>query len=126
MLAPVLAGTLLEADGSLEEAVAHSSLGVVLQDFGPSEMVAPARAVTRFLAESLYQRLVLDLGESLEAASRGYGHWRQSLDDLQSWIDRPGAVGTAGTPPPPPQWRGLAGWNWVTLALEQMLRQLRE
>jgi len=121
--APLLAGALLEPDGSLEDAVARSSLAAVLQDFEPSGEIAPDQLVTRFLAESLYQRLVLDLGESLEAASRGYGQWRHGLDGLKSWIAGAGAMEQT---PPPGQWRGLAGWNWVTLTLEKMLGRLRE
>jgi len=87
--------------------------------------VAPAQAVTRFLAESLYQRLVLDLGEPLEAAGWSCGHWRMGLDGLRSWIAG-AAAAEPGEPPTPEQWRGLAGWTWVTLTLEGMLRRLRE
>jgi len=83
---PALTGMLLEPDGSLEGAVARSSLAAVLQGLEGSAPAAPARVVTRFLAESLYQRLVLDLGEPLETACRSCGHWRQGLDGLQGWI----------------------------------------
>jgi hypothetical protein len=122
--APVLGGTLIETDGSLEGAVARSSLAAVLQDFDPTEKAAPAQVVTRFLAESLYQRLILDLGEPLEAASRGYDHWQQGLYGLRSWIVKTGALEGPEEPPRPEQWRGLAGWQWVTLALEEMLQCL--
>lgn len=124
--APLLAGALLETDGSLEDAVARSSLAAVLQDFGPSEKIAPAQMVTRFLAESLYQRLILDLGEPLEAAGRSYGQWRHGLDGLRSWIVKTGVMEGTEESLPAQQWRGLAGWNWVTLALEKMLGRLRE
>jgi len=120
---PALAGMLLEPDGGLEGAVARSSLAAVLQDFGPPEKVAPAQAVTRFLAESVYQRLVLDLGEPLEAASLSCGHWRQGLDGLKGWIAG-AAKEEPDEPPTPEQWRGLAGWTWVTLALTGILRHL--
>jgi hypothetical protein len=119
--APALAGALLETDGSLEGAVARSSLAVVLHDLGPSEKVAPALIVTRFLAESLYQRLILDLGEPLEAASISYGHWQRGLDGLRSWIYQ---ARTLAEPPPPEQWQGLAGWQWATMALEKIMRRL--
>ena len=124
-MVPALTGMLLEPDGSLEGAVARSSLAAVLQDVGAPAKIAPAQAVARFLAESLYQRLVLDLGEPLEAASLSCSHWRQGLDGLKGWIAgaaqaEPEAPGTPG------QWRGLAGWTWVTLALANLLRRLRE
>lgn len=118
--AAVLAGALMEADGGLEGAATRSSLSVVLQDLKVAEQIDPPQIVSRFLAEALYQRLVLDLGESLEAASQGYGHWRQGLDGLKSWIAEAGKL----EEPPPQQWRGLAGWKWVTLALEKMADRL--
>ena len=124
MAMAALTGSLMEADGSLEGAVARSSLAAVLQDFAASKQVAPAQVVRRFLAETLYQRLVLDLGEPLEAASRNYGHWRQGLEGLKSWITRAGASEGPEEPLPPPQWRGLGGWQWVTAVLEKMLGQL--
>ena len=122
--APALAGALLEPDGSLEGAVARSSLAAVLQDVGPPAKVAPAQAVSRFLAESLYQRLVLDLGEPLEAASLSCGHLWEGLDGLRSWITGAAAVQQPDEPPTPEQWRGLAGWTWVSLTLENMLERL--
>ncbi len=121
---PELAGALLEPDGSLEGAVARSSLAAVLQRFGPAEKVAPAQGVTRFLAESLYQRLVLDLGEPLEAASLSCGHLWAGLDGLRSWIAGAAAVQEPDEPPTPEQWRGLAGWTWVSLTLGNMLGHL--
>jgi hypothetical protein len=120
---PVLAGALLEADGGLEAAVVRSSLAAVLQ--GLEENPSPARAVAGFLAEALYQRLVLDLGESLEAAGRSYGQWRQGLTGLRNWMVQTGAE-EPDEPRLPEQWRGLAGWQWVTLALEKMLGRLQE
>ncbi len=122
---PVVAGRLLEPDGSLEGAVARSALAAVLQDFGGAADAAPAAVVTRFLAESLYQRLALDLGEPLEATSRSCSHWRQGLAGLKGWIadaapEEPEAPGS------PEKWRGLAGWTWVTLTLEKMLARLQE
>lgn len=126
MAVPLLAGALLEADGSLEDAVAHSALAAVLQDFRTLEKAAPVQMVARFLSEALYQRLVLDLGESLEAACGSYGHWRQGLAGLKDWIIRSGALAEGADPPIARQWRGLAGWQWVTLALEKMLARLLE
>jgi hypothetical protein len=124
--APVLAGALLEADGGLEGAVARSSLAAVLQGVGVSEQAAPAQVVTRFLAESIYQRLILDLGDPLEAAGRSYSHWQEGLNGLRSWIAGAGAMEGPDEPAPPEEWRGLAGWNWVTLTLEKMLGRLLE
>jgi len=121
---PALAGALLEPDGSLEGAVARSSLAAVLRGFGPAEKIAPIQAVTRFFAESLYQRLVLDLGEPLEAAGLSCGHLWEGLDGLRSWIAGAAAVQEPDEPPTPEQWRGLAGWTWVTLALENLLGHL--
>jgi hypothetical protein len=80
--------------------------------------------VTKFLAESLYQRLVLDLGEPLEAASRNFGQWRQGLEGLRTWIAGGASLVEFLEPPTPEQWRGLVGWNWVTLTLESLLRHL--
>jgi len=122
---PAWAGMLLEPDGSLEGAVARSSLAAVLQGLGGSEPAAPARVVTRFLAEALYQRLILDLGEPLEASSLSFVHWRQGLDGLKGWIavsarEEPEAPGTLE------HWRGLGGWTWVTLTLENLLRRLQK
>ncbi|RJR40190.1 MAG: hypothetical protein C4567_11075 [Deltaproteobacteria bacterium] len=122
---PVLASTLLEADGGLEAAVARSSLVMVLHGLEGAPPPSPAQAVARFLAEALYQRLTLDLGESLEATGRSYGQWRQGLAGLRSWIVQAGEM-ELDEPPPPQQWRGLAGWQWVTLALEKMLGRLQE
>lgn len=123
--APALAGKLLEPDGSLEGAVARSALAAVLRDLGGSEDAAPAQTATRFLAESVYQRLVLDLGEPLEAASLSFGHWRQGLAGLQEWIAG-AAQEEPHEPSTPEQWRGLAGWIWVTRTLEKMLGRLQE
>jgi hypothetical protein len=124
--AAVWAGSLMESGGGLEDAVARSSLAAVLEDFRDSEQVDPAQVVRRFLSESIYQRLVLDLGESLEAASRSYGRWRQGMEGLRGWISGAGAMEGPEEPPPPEQWRGLAGWHWLTLALENLLRHLQE
>jgi hypothetical protein len=121
--APLLAGALLEADGGLEDAVAHSSLAAVLQDYDSLKQGDTAQLVTRFLAESIYQRLVLDLGDPLEAATLNYSHWRQGLDGLKSWI---AGAGAAADQPPPENWRGLAGWNWVTLVLGKIMVRLLE
>jgi hypothetical protein len=124
-LVPALTGMLLEPDGSLEGAVARSALAAVLRDIGPSAKVAPAQVMTQFLAESVYQRLVLDLGEPLEAAALSCGHWRQGLDGLKCWIARAAAEEPQESPKPE-QWQGLAGWTWVTLALAGLLRRLQE
>ena len=124
MSAAVLAGALMEADGSLEGAVARSSLVAVLQDFAASKQAVPVQVVRRFLTETLYQRLVLDLGEPLEAASLSFGHWRQALEGLKGWIAG-AAQEEPQAPPTPERWRGLAGWAWVTLTLEKMLGRLQ-
>jgi hypothetical protein len=122
---PALARMLLKLDSSLEGAVARSSLAAVLMDFDRQGLSRPARLVAQFLAESIYQRLVLDLGESLEAAGLNFGHWRRGLDGLQGWIAG-AAQEEPEAPATPEHWRGLAGWQWVTLTLGNMLRRLRE
>jgi hypothetical protein len=99
---------LLEPDGSLEGAVARSSLAAVLQDVGPPAKISPAQVVTKFLAESLYQRLVLDLGEPLEAPE--LPPLAAGLDGLKA--DRRGGAGELMRRIPR-QRRGLAGWTWV-------------
>ncbi len=121
-----LAGVLMEPDGSLEGAVVRSSLATVLLDFETSMIDSPDQVVTRFLAESFYRRLVLDLGEPLEAAGLSFGHWRQGLHGLRNRIAGAAAVKEPAEPATPEQWRGLAGWTWVTLTLETMLQRLRE
>ncbi len=88
------------------------------------EQARAAWVVTQFLAESLYQRLVLDLGESLEAASLSFGHWQQGQEGLKTYITKMATVEARVEPPRPEQWRGLAGWNWVTLVLESMIQRL--
>jgi len=119
-----LAGALLEPDGGLEGAVARSSLAAVLQDLDASTRDNPALLVTRFLAESLYQRLALDLGKPLEAAGRSFAHWRQGLDGLKRCIA--GAAAEPENPPSAEQWGRLSGWAWVTMTLEKMLQHLSE
>lgn len=126
MAAPFLAGALLETEGSLEDAVAHSALAAVLPDYMNGKLVTPVQLVAQFLAESLYQRLVMDLGEHLEAAGGSYSHWRHGLAGLKDWITTAGTLEELDGPPTSKQWRGLAGWQWVTLALEKMLGRLQE
>jgi hypothetical protein len=118
-----LAGALAEVDGSLEGAAVRSSLAAVLQELNLSRQIKPAELVAQFLGEALYQRLVLDLGEPLEAAGLNFGHWRRGLAGLRTLIAGAAAANPEETPPPG-NWEGLKGWTWVTRSLERMAQRL--
>jgi hypothetical protein len=117
-------------DGSLEAAVARpvlaQVLGECLSDPAPMGPGAAADGVRRFLAAALYLRLVLDLGESLEAASRDAPRLRQGLETLRRWLEQVAVRVTIPPRPPAFQWQGLAGWVWVTQVLESLLAGIRE
>ena len=125
-----LSASLAGAAGSLEEAVARTALVETLMVWTarrePPALPSPAAMVCRFLADALYVRLVLDLGESLEAAGHSYAHLRQGLEGLKSRVEQ--ALGRAAIPAPPKshQWPGLAGWTWVTQVMDALFRQLKE
>ena len=125
-----LSASLAGAAGSLEEAVARTALVETLMVWTarrePPALPSTTAMVCRFLADALYVRLVLDLGEPLEAAGHSYAHLRQGLEGLKSRVEQ--ALGRAAIPASPKshQWPGLAGWTWVTQVMDALFRQLKE
>ncbi len=126
----VLAATWVEEDGSLEAQVARTALAVCLSKamaaIGSSRpQVEAAALVKEFLGLAFCQRLVLDLGESLEAATPGYSEYKEGLTRLGDEIA--GKAASIPEPPPGPgKWQGLAGWLWVTRVLEAVLGRFQE
>jgi hypothetical protein len=122
-----LAAVWLAGAGGLEEAALRPALVGLLTKMlractgspEPKPALETAAVVTRFLAAAFYQRLVFDLGESLEAAA---GDWRALTDGLAGLHDEIAAVAAAaGEAPAPADWRGLEGWLWVTRVMARML-----
>ncbi|MGP8049101.1 MAG: hypothetical protein ACLPYB_00695 [Desulfobaccales bacterium] len=126
--------------GGLEQAVAHTALvGLLLQQppggRGAGNFIAlpvpvpeAARLVRRFLGEAFCLRLLLDLGESLEAAAPGFSPLRQGATEISRWIERAAAGSSLAAPPlkSPEDWLGLPGWTWVTGMLQGLLLHLRD
>jgi hypothetical protein len=128
--------------GGLEQAVAHAALmGLLLQqppggrsagDFVPVPVPVPeaeaARLVRLFLGDAFYLRLLLDLGESLEAAAPGFSPLKQGSLEISRWIEQAAADPSLTAPPlrSPEDWLGLPGWTWVTGMLQGLLLQLRD
>ena len=126
--------------GGLEQAVAHTALvGLLLQlppgGRGGGVFVAvpvpvpeAARLVRRFLGDAFYLRLLLDLGESLEAAAAGFSPLRQGSIEISRWIEQAAADPSPAAPPlrSPEDWLGLPGWTWVTGMLQGLLLHLRD
>ncbi len=126
--------------GGLEQAVAHTALmGLLLQqppggrgagDFVPVPVPVPeaARLVRRFLGDAFSLRLLLDLGESLEAAAPGFSPLKQGSLEISRWIEQAAADPSLAAPPlrSPEDWLGLPGWTWVTGMLQGLLLQLRD
>ena len=121
--------------GGLEQAVAHTALvGLLLRKpaGGPGGGVLPApvpipeaaRLVRRFLGDAFSLRLLLDLGESLEAAAPGFSPLRQGAIEISRWIEQAAADPSLAAPPlrSPEDWLGLPGWTWVTGVLQGLLR----
>lgn len=123
--------------GGLEQAVAHTALAGLLPqqppggrhagDFVPAPVPEPARLVRRFLGDAFSLRLLLDLGESLEAAAPGFSPLRQGSLEISRWIEQAAADPGLAAPPPgsPEDWLGLPGWTWVTGMLQGLLLHLR-
>jgi hypothetical protein len=127
MLAAGVSGVLAGSRGGLEEAVVRTSLALAIRPALQSpDRPEPARMVRQFLATAIHLRLVLDLGEPLEAAAGGYGRLRDGLSRIKAWIEAgaPGA-GVASEPPATPgHWQGLPGWTWVTDLMADWLKNL--
>lgn len=120
----------LEEHGSLEAAVARSALTtcldkVLASDPNPGSLVGGPSLVGSFLAVAFCQRLALDLGESLEAAATGWPAYQQGLARLQNEL-LAAAPEVPSHPPEAGQWRGLAGWLFVTQVLENLLTRFQD
>jgi len=136
ILAQALSASLIGSGGGLEEAVLRVSLATVLGQHLPREggasavpsptlLLEPGQLVREFLGSVLYTRLVLDLGESLEAASRGASRLRLGLEGIKESISQAGDLALDESPAIG-QWAGLAGWVWVTKVLETLLSRLSQ
>ena len=129
-LVPDLAQAWVEGQGTLEAAVARvalaTSLGEVLKSDPTNVSQTPGPYWVRsFLAAAICQRLAFDLGESLESAAAGWPEYQDALANLQG--DLMGAAAeVTDDPPGAGQWRGLAGWLWVTRVLEHVLDHFRD
>ena len=129
VLTPSLSAAVEAPGGELEQAVAHTALMGVLQNLpmAPGQGERPARLVRRFLVEAFGLRLVLDLGESLEAAASGIPPLRQGLTGLAAWIDRASILpNLPRSPLTPDAWLGLPGWTWVTSLLTELILNLTD
>jgi hypothetical protein len=127
---PCLAQAWIEEPGGLEAAVAGSALAACLNhvlksDPTPASPVDGPSLAKAFLGISLYQRLVLDLGESLEAAAPGWPAYHRGLAGLQAEL-MAGLDDLPGAPPGAGQWQGLAGWLFVTGILENLLQHFQD
>jgi hypothetical protein len=122
-----LAARWLAGAVGLEEAALRPPLVHLLVEILPAFSVFPkpapaaeaAPVVIRFLVAALYQRLVFDLGEPLEAAAGGWRSFADGLAVVHNEIA--GAAAAAGEAPAPADWRGLEGWLWVTRVMAGML-----
>jgi hypothetical protein len=120
----------VEEQGGLESQVARTALAKCLikvfsLEPGRESRLEGSDLVRAFLANALYHRLVLDLGESLEAAAPGWSDYHQGLARLEEELQ--GAV--VPLPEDPlgsDQWQGLAGWVWVTEVLEKILKAFQD
>jgi hypothetical protein len=135
VLALGLAAALMGPGGGLEAAVGRVSLATILpaslpladSPAGPQAHTPAPKAgelARQFLVRALYLRLVLDLGEPLEAAAPSFSRLQDGLQGLSAWIEEAEAGAAAGEPPPPGRWDGLEGWAWVTRVLEALIQQL--
>lgn len=124
-----LAAAWLEEDVGLEGAVIRTALAASWPR--PRALPAPtsspvdsAALVKSFLGLSLCQRLALDLGDPLEAASPGWPQFKEGMARLRDEIL---AVAEAVSDPPPGagEWRGLTGWLWSTRVLKAILAQFQ-
>jgi hypothetical protein len=126
-LIPGLAQAWVEGQGTLEATVVRVALATCLSKILKADPTtySPAAGpslVGSFLAIAFCQRLAFDLGESLEAAAAGWPEYQDALARLQGELIAAAAEVT-DDPPGAGQWRGLAGWLWVTRVLENILQQ---
>lgn len=127
MLTPGLTALVAGRGGGLEEAVVQTAVALVVRSaLFSAARPDPALVVRRFLATAVRLRLVLDLGEPLEAAAGGYERLRAGLDRLQAVLEAETAGAAAPSAPPaaPEHWRGLPGWNWITEIMTGLLQNL--
>jgi hypothetical protein len=127
---PGLMQAWLEEQGGLEAVVARTALTTCLgrdlaSDAAAVFQVNGAALVRSFLAMVISQRLAFDLGESLEAAAPGWPEYRQGLGQLQEELTT-ASHEIPDNPPEAMQWRGLAGWLFVTRTLESILQRYKD
>jgi hypothetical protein len=123
---PGLTQAWLEEQSSLEAAVAGTALAACLgRALTSIPRVDGPSLVRSFLAIVLSQRLAFDLGESLEAAAPGWPEYRQGLGQLQEELTT-ASHEIPDNPPEAMQWRGLAGWLFVTRTLESILQRYKD
>ena len=101
-------------------------LGKILKSDPTNVSRTPGSYLVRsFLAAAIGQRLAFDLGESLETAAAGWPAYQNGLARLQGELIAAAAEVT-DDPPGAGQWRGLAGWLWVTRVMEHVLDRFRD
>ncbi len=127
---PGLTQNWLEEQGSLEAAVARTALAMCLGraltlDQAALSRIDGASLVRSFLVIVLSQRLAFDLGESLEAAAPSWPAYQQGLVRLQEELAA-ATVEITDNPPDTGQWRGLAGWIFVTRTLQSLLQRYHD
>lgn len=131
-----LSAALAGPGGGLQEAVVRAAVAAVCRRYlswadlpghGTASSPRPEaeRLVLHFLTTALSMRLILDLGESLEAAGRDFWRLRDGLHGIDGWIEKAVAEAALGEPPAEAQWPGLPGWLWVTQVMTALLKQLK-
>ena len=127
VLATTLSGVMAGGGGGLEEAVVRTAMALVLREaMNSGDKVAPAQLVRQFLAAALSLRLVLDLGEPLEAAAGSYKRLKYGIEQIKELIesDAPGVDTHRDPPTTSAHWQGLPGWTWVTEMMTTLMARL--